>query len=64
MFSVHLYNVLKCTDDGENYIIQSEGVNSLSLPSNKKKFNIEKKSSRNHWFLELFCWQIGLLMIN
>lgn len=42
MFSVYLYNVLKCTDDGEYYIIQSEGVNSLSLPSNKKKFNIEK----------------------
>lgn len=42
MFSVYLYNVLKCTDNGEYYIIQSEGVNSLSLPSNKKKFNIEE----------------------
>jgi len=41
MFSVYLYNVLRCTEDNDYYVIRSEGVNSVSQPLNKKKFNIE-----------------------
>ncbi len=44
LFSVYLYEKLRCTEDELYYIIESEGENSLSLPQNKKKFDIENLS--------------------